>query len=191
MHQPLNGNDSHTQTLSEPTQDIIWLFEQTNDANVHRAGNYAIDDKFNQYKLCYSVTYLNDEPALASVAWNRPMYNNIVRLVTRYCVNRKFHGTNFGKGTDVMRLDTIDHIIQQKEFCEKLGYTDFFIGRNDKSPNGKRTKQITDVVSKYTNNDWKCSTEPLLVAPNPKDPECWQYVIYNNRKDFNYEDIPI
>ena len=186
LHEKLYGGESHTITTRNPTDDIQWLFNQTETAGVSRSTNYQIDKKLMDKTLCYSVTYIGDEPVLGSLAWNRPMYNNIVRLVTRYCINPKYSHRNFGKGTDGMRLDTMDHIIQQIAMCQNLGYTDFFIGREDKSK-GRRSKKIAKQVSKYTNMEWHASDEKRLVCPNPTDASCWQYVIYNNREDFDYE----
>lgn len=182
---------SKTITTAEHSPGLMFIYDEINNSGKTRAKNYVLDHMFNKRALCYSTTYIEgDVPALASVAWLRPMYNNIVRLCTRYCINPSLSNKNFGKGTDGMRIDTMDHIVQQMEFCQKLGYDSFFIGREDKS-NGRRSKKIAVKLSEYTGTQWHCSDNKLLVAPNPSATDCWQYVIYNKRKDFDYEDIPV
>lgn len=191
LHTPLDMF-SRTVTSAEPDSGLINIFEAMHDAGKTRSHNYLLDGKFKERTLCYSTTYIEqDMPALASVAWLRPMYNGVVRLCTRYCVHPTLSNVNFGKGTFGLRLDTVDHILQQMEFCSNLGYTDFFIGREDKTRNGRRSKQIAEEISKHTGIEWKCSDTPVLVAPNPSASDCWQYVIYNNRKDFKNEDNTI
>lgn len=186
LHEKLDGGESVTVTTLHPTDEIRYLFNLVENANLTRSHNYTIDEKLKNRTLCYSVTLLNDVPVLASLAWSRPMYNGIIRLCTRYCIDPSYSHKNFGKGTDGMRLDTMDHIIQQLDVCTKLGYTDFFIGREDKSA-GRRSRKIAKVISSYTNIDWQVSNDKRLVCPNPNDTSCWQYVIYNNRENFNYE----
>lgn len=189
LRERLEGNISKTVTTDIPTDGLIEVYNKVSNLEHERNENYILDDKLKSMAICYSVTYIDDNfPALASIAWNRPMYNGIVRLVTRYCVHPDLAIKNFGKGTDGMRLDTIDHIIQQIEFCKNKGYNDFFIGREDKVA-GKRTKMIAEIISRYTNIDWQVSDKPKLVTPSPNNPAAWQYIIYNNRENFNYENI--
>lgn len=188
LHEKLDGRDTSTTTTSMPTDDLQFIFDEINKANVSRSDNYVIDQKLMEKTLCYTVTTIKDEPVLASLAWNRPMYNNIIRLCTRYCINPKYSHRNFGHGTDGMRLDTMDHISQQVAYCSAKGYNDFFIGREDKSK-GRRSKKIAKKVTEYVGGQWHSSDEEILLCPNPQDSSCWQYVIYNNRKDFNYEGI--
>lgn len=182
---------SRTETTADPTDGLEVIYRAVNTANKTRSKNYVLDELFMDRAVCYSTTYIEDDfPALASVAWIRPMYNGIVRLCTRYCVHPDLGNKNFGKGTDGMRLDTMDHITQQVEFCQGIGYTDFFIGREDKSK-GRRSRKIAKKLTEHTGMSWECSQDLCLVAPDPKAPDCWQYVIYNNRKDFDYENIPV
>lgn len=190
LYEPLDY-PSVTKTTDVATPGLMFIYDEINQSDRTRAKNYILDHQFNDRAICYSTTYIEDDiPALASVAWLRPMYNGIVRLCTRYCINPQLSNKNFGKGTDGMRIDTMDHILQQMDFCQKLGHHDFFIGREDKS-HGRRSKKIAVKLSEYTGVEWKCSDEPVLVAPNPSAKDCWQYIIYNNRKDFDYENIPV
>lgn len=183
------NDSSNTVTTSEAPVDMYRLYEAINNTDHKRNRNYQIDEEFKSNTICYSLTYIEDNfPALASVAWSKPMYNGIIRLTTRYCIHPLLIDKNFGKGIDSMRIDTIDHILQQIAFCKKLGHEDFFIGREDKSK-GRRTKQICKNISEYTFSEWKVSSDPVLIANNPNNSSCWQYIIYNNRKDFNYENI--
>jgi len=188
LYEKLDGN-SNTFTTEVPSEEIIYIFKEVAKSDQLRSPNYVIDENLKNNTLCYTVTTVDEEPVLASLAWTRPMYNGIIRLCTRYCIVPKYKMKNFGKGTDGMRLDTIDHITQQIDFCNNLGYTDFFIGREETKTSGRRTRQLAEMITNYTNEEWKVSDEPCLVAPNPPDPECWQYIIYNNRRDFNYENI--
>lgn len=183
---------SQTVTSRNPDAGLIAIYNEMYKAEKTRSHNYVLDDIMKKRALCYTTTYIEENyPALASVAWLRPMYNGIIRLVTRYCVNPSLTHVNFGKGTRGMRLDTVDHIIQQMEFCSNLGYTDFFIGREDKTPNGKFSKKMAANITKLTGTNWKCSDKPILVAPNFNAIDCWQYVIYNNRINFNNDDKAI
>lgn len=188
LHHQLNGGETTTVTTADYSDDLVWLFDKINEADLERSHSYIVDHRLTSKTLCYTMTYIKDEPVLASLAWNRPMYNGIIRLVTRYCINPAYAHMNFGKGTDGMRLDTVDHILQQMDFCQKLGYQDFFVARHDKSK-GRRTRKIAKVISKYTGQQWHASDEEMLLCPNVNDPSCYQYVAYNNRKDFKHEDI--
>jgi hypothetical protein len=80
----------------------------------------------------------------------------------------------------------MDHIIQQLKVCQELGHNDFFVGRNDKS-RGRRSQKIAKQISKYTGIDWKVSDTEVLCSMGIEDDQSWQYIIYNGRKDFNYE----
>jgi hypothetical protein len=189
LYEKLNENNTFTFTTKEPSDEIRYIFKKVADSDQLRSDNYIIDSKeIMNNTLCYTVTSLDGEPVLASLAWTRPMFNGIIRLCTRYCIDPAYSHKNFGKGTDGMRLDTMDHIIQQIEFCEALGHKDFFIGREDKS-SGRRSRKIAKVISNYTNKDWKVSDKPVLVTPSPNNPHAWQYVIYNTRENFDYENI--
>ncbi len=42
-------------------------------------------------------------------------------------------------------------------------------------------------MSIYTGIEWKVSNDEVLVSTTPEDDQSWQYIIYNNRKDFDYE----
>jgi len=191
LHQPLYGGETRTFTTWDPSPEILELFKRVEFTDLTgrtKPDNYEFSEKMIRRTICWSVTMIGDEPVLGSLAWDRKMYNNMARVGTRYCINPKYSFLNFGKGTDGMRLDVIDHITQQIEFCKKLGYEDFFLAREDKS-NGRRSRKIARMMSKHTGIDWKCSDEKILVSTPPDDPSCWQYVIYNNRKEFNYEGI--
>jgi hypothetical protein len=178
---------STTVTTPDVSEGVKELFNAVSSADLSRSKNYIINEEFKSNTLCYTVTYIEDDfPALGSVVWTRPMYNGIIRLATRYCVHPNLLHKNFGKGTNGMRLDTLDHITQQIEFCKNLGYQDFFIGREDKTK-GRRTKNIASTISKYTGMDWKVSEKEVLASMSPEDDQSWQYLIYNNRMDFNYE----
>lgn len=185
LYKPLDDNNSKTITTTSLPDGLLEVYRKLHETKRGRFQNYIVDDALKKRSLCYSVTYLEDVPVLASIAWMRPMYNGIVRLCTRYCVVPEYSSVNFGKGMDGIRLDTIDHILQQMNTCRELGYNDFFFGREDKSPRAKRTQQIADAIKKHTNIDWKVTPEPVLVAPNPSAKDCWQYAIYNNRIDLN------
>lgn len=190
LYEKLDGAETKTVTTETYNDDLVWLFNKVNSANVGRSHSYVVDHRLTSKTLCYTMTYIKDVPVLASLAWDRPMYNGIARLATRYCINPNFAHKNFGKGTDGMRLDTMDHIKQQIDFCSAIGYKDFFIAREDKSK-GRRTKKIATKVSEYTGMQWQSSDDEMLLCPNPQDTSCWQYVVYNNRKDFNYEGIKL
>lgn len=189
LYRKLDDGNSRTFTTAEPNEEIKYIFKTVAESNQLRSENYVIDSKdIKENTLCYTVTMVEDDPVLASLAWQRPMYNGIIRLCTRYCIDPKYKLKNFGKGTDGMRLDTMDHIIQQMEFCKERGYSDFFIGREDKS-SGRRSRKIAKMISIYTSEEWKVSDEPRLVTPNPNNPHAWQYIIYNQREDFDYKNI--
>ena len=178
---------SHTFTTTEVPKEIEIIFNRVAESGKARSKNYKMNDDFANKTIAYSVTMVEDKPILASLVWVRPMYNGIARLCTRYCIDPDFSLVNFGKGTDGMRLDTMDHIIQQIDICRKLGYNDFFIGREDWKSKGRRTRKIAKQMSIYTGIEWKVSDDEVLASTTPEDSQSWQYIIYNNRKDFNYE----
>lgn len=191
LHQPLDGGETRTFTTWDPSDEILELFKRVEYEDLQgrtRPVNYEFSPKMVRRTICWTVTMIGNEPVLGSLAWDRPMYNDIARVCTRYCINPKYSFLNFGKGTDGMRLDAMDHIIQQMDFCKKLGYDDFFLAREDKSK-GRRSRKIAKMMSKHTGVEWKCTDETMLVSTPPDDPSCWQYVIYTGRKDFNYEGI--
>ena len=179
---------SHTFTTTEPTEELKALFDKVAKSEKVRSKNYEINKDLISRTLAYTVTTIEDgKPIIASLVWSRPMYNGIARLCTRYCIDPEFSLINFGKGTDGMRLDTMDHIIQQINICKSMGYTDFFIGREDWKSKGRRTRKIAKQMSLYTGIEWKVSDDDVLVSTTPEDEQSWQYIIYNNRKDFDYE----
>ena len=179
-----NEQNTRTVTKSEICDDFIAVFDEMFESGKKRFENYLVDSNLLKNSLCYTVTYCDEKPMLASVAWRKPFYNGMVRLCSRYCVTPSFVNVNFGKGMDGIRLDAIDHIEQQKEFCEKLGYEDFFISRFDRT-NGRLTKIIYDGINKYSTENWKMSDAQMLVCPDPSNKECWQYVVYNTEIKFD------
>lgn len=186
LHEKLDY-PSYTYTTTELNNDIETLFERVATAGKDRSANYTLSDFDKARTLAYSVTTVEGQPILGSLAWTRPMYNGIIRLCTRYCIDPDWAMLNFGKGTDGMRLDTMDHIIQQIDLCKKMGYNDYFIGREDWKSRGRRTRKIAKMMSVYTNIEWHVSDGEVLANLNPANEQGWQYIIYNNRKDFDYE----
>ena len=190
-NQPLFGNDSITKTTTEPTKDIIDLFAKVNNRERHkRRDNYVIDDTVKKQSIAYSVTYLNGRPALASIAWTRPIYTNSIRIMTKYCVDPDLEDTNFGKGTEnLLRLDVIDQMEQQIVIARTHGYETFFITQEDKT-HGRRVGAMTNTINNHSSLKWQVSNQPVLVAPDPVNPACWQYVISNNDVVFDYSMYP-
>lgn len=187
-NKPLHGNNSITITTTEPNDDLLHVFNKANNDTHKRSNNYELTSRVINESCAYSVTYLNDVPVMASIAWARPFYTGAIRLVSKYCVDPELRQTQFGKGTEnLFRLDTVDHINQQIELASANGYDTFFISQEDKSPGGKRINRYVNTMNKYSDYTWKVSDTPLLVAPNPSDPSCWQYVISNREINFNYE----
>lgn len=172
-----------TQTLDHLPEDLIWLYQKVADkSNNRRNKNYILEDAFADYTLCYTLSTVNGVPYLGSVAWNRPMYNGMIRVATRYCVNPDYAYFNI-KFKDGIRQDAITHIHQQVEFTKKLGYNDHFISREDNTPNAKNTKRILKKLNANSPYKWKMSTEKQRVAPNPITG--WQWIIYNNKEYIN------
>ena len=190
-NQPLFGNDSITKTTTEPTEDIIQLFAKVNNRHRHkRRDNYVLDESVTKQTIAYSVTYVKDRPALGSIAWTRPFYNNAVRIMTKYCVDPELEDTNFGKGTEnLLRLDVIDHMEQQIAIAKQLGYDTFFISQEEKIK-GRRIRMMTNTMNNHTDYNWHVSSVPVLVAPDPNNPACWQYVIANGVVNFDYSMYP-
>lgn len=190
-NQPLYGNDSVTKTTTEPTQDIIDLFARVNSRQRHkRRDNYIIDESVTEQAIAYSVTYVKDKPVLGSIAWTRPFYNNAVRIMTKYCVDPAMEDHNFGKGTEnLLRLDVIDHMEQQIDVAKKLGYDTYFISQEEKIK-GRRIRMMTNTMNNHTKYKWQVSNVPVLVAPDPNNPACWQYVIANGVVNFDYSMYP-
>lgn len=189
-NQPLFGNDTVTKTETHPTDDIRWLFNKVNNRKHKRRDNYVIDDTVEKQSIAYSVTYLNDRPALASIAWTRPIYTNSVRIMTKYCVDPDLEDTNFGKGTEnLLRLDAIDQMKQQITIAQAYGYETFFITQEDKTL-GRRVRTMTNTINNHSSLKWQVTDKPVLVAPDPTNTACWQYVISNNNVVFDYSMYP-
>lgn len=190
-NQPLFGNDSKTVTETYPTDDIKWLFERVNSRKRHkRRDNYVIDEAVEKQSIAYSVTYVKDKPVLGSIAWTRPFYGNAVRIMTKYCVDPEMEDHNFGKGTEnLLRLDVIDHMEQQIAIAKTHGYDTFFISQEEKIK-GRRVRMMTNTMNNHTNYNWQLSNVPVLVAPDPNNPSCWQYVIANDVVNFDYSMYP-
>lgn len=182
MSQASNGGMNQkifTQTLNYPTDSLIWLFEKVaNEAN-KRNKNYYIDEEITSYTLCYTLSTVNDVPYLGSLAWLRPLYDGMVRVASRYCVNPDLKYFNM-RYSDCIRKDAIDHINQQVEFTRCLGYNDHFISREDRTLNARNTKRILNKLNENSPYLWKMSKEKQRVAPNPVTG--WQWVIYNNKE---------
>lgn len=182
----LYGNDTVTVTTTHPTDDLAYLFKKSAEADHKRSHNYTLDDKTIAQSIAYSVTYLNDMPVLGSLAWTRPFYMGALRVATKYCVLPEYRNKNFGKGTEnLFRLDILDQVIQQCKIGEEQGYDAFFISQEDNSPGGRRVKTSVNTLTKYTDYTWMCTDTPVLVAPNPPDPSCWQYVMSNKEITFD------
>lgn len=179
-----NEHEIETFTTDYPCDQLYKLFELVFQQQDKRKKNYTVENSFKDYALCYTLTTVDGEPYLGSMAWNRPFYNGMIRVATRYCVNPKwindfYYKTTPGKGHNNMRIDAIDHIDQQVDFGQKQGFTNFFFSREDKT-NGKRTQKICEMVNQYSKYSWKMLEEKQLVCPDPKSNSCWQFVVYNN-----------
>ena len=189
FREQLNSSDEVV-TVTHPNliDDIKWLFEKVASTKNYRAENYKKENSEKEYAVCYTISYWKGIPALASCAWNRPFYEGMTRVATRYCVNPDFIHINFGKGTDGLRLDTIDHIDQQVEFTLELGYRNHFMSREDRMMKSNRMSALlTKDINKHSKHYWKCTKTRRLVAPNPNSTTCWQYVIYRNEEWLKHE----
>lgn len=182
----LNNNDTYTVTTTHVTEDLKYLFKQIRESGHKRSENYVLTKSLEQ-SYAFSVTYLNDEPALCSVAFERPMYEGAIRLATRYGVRPDLNSVNFGKGMEnFQRLDVIDHFNQQIEICERLGADAFFISQEAKV-GGRRLKALSQTMSKYTKFDWTVSEEPVWVIPDRTNLAGLQYVVSNKQITFGKE----
>lgn len=158
-----------------------WLFKKIRESDHKRASNYELMDAY-----CYTVTYLDNEPAMCSMAWERDLFNGSIRLMTRFGVRPDLSCINFGKGMEnFMRVDVTDQLNQQIQFCKKLGADSFFVSQESRG--GRRMKGLASTMSKYTEYDWFVSDSAVLVTDNPSDPTSWQYTISNTELNFIYE----
>lgn len=178
--------DVTTFTVEHKPEEIEHLFKLVANEARSRQSNYLPESAFTDYVICYSVSMIGNEPYLGSLVWNRPFYKGFPRIVTRYCVNPKYANIFYtrnapGKGFDNLRVDVVDHIDQQIDYCSNLNYTNFFFSIEDKSPSGRRTRKICESVNKYSKFSWNISELPQLVCPDPMSNSCWQYVVYNNK----------
>jgi len=179
-----NEYEVETKTYLNAPDKLIELFNAVEQGAMQRNDNYKIENVLTEDTICCTLTTVDGEPWLGSVAWNRPFYDGIVRVSTRYCVHPKWANSFYrrdapGKGFDNMRVDVVDHIDQQLDFCMPLGFDSFFISIEDKSPRARRSRKICDSINKYSKYNWKILDEPQRVAPNPVSG--WQQIIYNNR----------
>lgn len=180
--------ETRTETFFDVPDDLLYLFSLVENKN---KDNYRLRPEVEKY-LCYSVTYLGDDPIMASCAIHRPYFGSAVRVASKYCLHPDLNrwiikGSKWGKGmVDTMRLDSIDHIQQQCEVAEMYMFLKFFISQVE-NVKGKRMQKMCNVMNDHTDWNWKVSAEPQLVYPNPEDPSCWQYVISNNEIKFGEE----
>jgi hypothetical protein len=176
-----------TKTCKIITDDIHWLYKKVFENNSNkRKDNYNLDKLIlTGDALCYSLTTVDNIPVLGSIAWKRPFFNGAVRILSKYCINPDYITYEFGKGIEGfkggIRLDTVDHIDQQVEYALSQKYNNFFISREDKTSNGRRTKEILLQINKHSQYNWFISEQKELVCPDPKSDSCWQWVIYNNK----------
>ena len=175
----LFGNNTKTITEFYPTDDIKYLFNLINESDHKRSTNYNLfTDGY-----AYTVTYLDQEPAMCSLAWERPLFNGSIRVLTRFGIRPDLIGINFGKGMENwMRLDVIEHFTQQIDICKKLGCETFFASQESRIGN-RRIKCVASTLSKYSKIDWKVTDNKIQVTPNKKD---MQYLIYNKPISFDY-----
>jgi len=176
-----------TITTQHPTDDIKWLFEKVSNTNHYRSNNYTLMESIKDYALCYSITYVDSVPVLGSTAWNNPLYNGMIRVCSRYCINPDYIHNIFGRGTDGIRIDAIDHIDQQVEVTQNLGFEHQFMSREDKMMKTNRASaRLTKDINKYSKYNWECSIKRKRVAPNPITG--LQFIIYNNKEWLKDED---
>ena len=150
--------------------------------NKTKYSNYKIENCFTDYTLGSSVSLHNDEPYLGSVIWQRPFYEGMTRVMTRYCTNPE---SKIIHRPPNPRTDMVTMIDQQVSFCYDLGYKDLFFSKEDGS-NGKNAKLILSFLNEHSIYHWKLSEKKRLVCPDPASKSCWQFIIYLN-KDYTKE----
>lgn len=187
----LNSASTNIPVIETKTYDylpggLVWLYNKVSqESSSKRKKNYSSEDSFTDYTLCYTLSTVDDIPYLGSLAWNRPLYNGMVRVASRYCVNPDFAYFNI-RYKDCIRVDAIDHINQQVEFTKNLGFNDHFISREDRTVNARNTRRILNKLNECSSCGWKMADTKVKVAPNPVTG--WQWIIYNNQLLLKNED---
>ncbi len=176
----LMDRECKTVTTDVPSEDFCWINKKVHQANQYRSENYVVDKRMLDWSVCYTVTYVGKIPALASAAWARPFYNGHVRVLTHYCINPDLQGAKFGRGIDGMRIDVASHADQQIAFCKNQGYENFFISKEDKTNTGRNANLICSKLDRYSEHPWKITEGRCLVAPDRKNPACWQWIMFND-----------
>ena len=181
IKQDLLDRECYTVTTSEPTDEFIKINEAVHQAGQYRSDNYVVDDNMLAWSVCYTVTYVDNRPALASAAWARPFYEGSVRVLTHYCAHPDFRAATFGRGIDGMRVDVATHADQQIAFCQSKGYEQFFLSKEDKTRQGRNVQLICQSLDRYSEHTWKMSEERRLVAPDRDNSSCWQWILYTDQ----------
>ena len=160
----MNGLKVITQTPDILVNDIEYLLAITHlDASNHLKKNYTTE-RFLQDTVAVSIAYHNDEPTSMSCIQERPIFNGMSRILSRFYRAKKRSGLKSPRP----EAATIMMANNQIEWCKNK---DVFVSREDK--NHLLMKKFAEGLG----NDWKWSNKRYWVC-NGKPISCAQYVIW-------------
>lgn len=149
----------------------------------HRLIKNYINLDFNQFPF---ATMLKKEDNIVGfcAGYTRDFYRkNDIRILTRYYQDKQNLRVKFSR--EVLRPTTLNVILQQIEMSIRLGFSNCFITREPKT-NDYFAKLII-ALNNNTNYKWEFNSGPFLVAPDPKNIECWQSIAVANLNKTNTE----
>lgn len=186
----------HTETTEWIPLELIALFEESLRDDLNRLPhNYLAESLSSEENVCYSITYDDEgDPISGSVARKREIYNDGVRLLSRYYTSKKLSAGRKGlrihkyhiKGMSTFAVEQAD---QQIEFCKNTNGTEkFFISREYKNPSSIRNLcRGMEYHSKF--KGWTLEEDLWRTAPCDDD-SCWQRIVWlggnplNDKKTF-------
>lgn len=115
-----------------------------------------------------------------STGWDRDFYpKNSIRIFNRFYHDKDHSRVKFSR--EVLRPSTLNCLNHQIEFSKQMGYDYVFMTREPRT--NKYFTEFVKGLNTKTNLKWEFKEGPFLVAPNAKDPSCWQIIIAAKLKE--------
>jgi len=160
----MDGLKVITQTPDVLADDINYLIALAHfDESNHLRENYTAE-RFLQDTIAVSIAYHNDEPTSMSCIQERPIFNGMSRILSRFYRAKKRQGLK-SPGPEAATLIMVN---DQVKWCKGK---DVFISRED--PNHLLLKRFAQGLGFC----WKWSDKRYWVC-NGKPESCAQYVIW-------------
>jgi hypothetical protein len=161
------------------TRELNRYSANLKNKDTHRLLENYIDIDFFEFPFV-TVLKQNNNIVGFSTGYTRNFYpNNCVRILNRYYQDSNNLRVKFTR--EVLRPTTYNILTHQLEMCKRLNFDQCFISREPRTNNF--FQKFIDKVEDSTNYIWEFSSGPFLVAPNPRNNECWQSIAMTKFKD--------